>query len=71
MVTKVSPVRRRWLNGLQTMLTVLNALGHREIKTRFGQYRFGYIWALAEPTAHVIVLSVIFGIRSPTTTHEI
>lgn len=46
---------------------VLEALLLRELKTRFGQFRFGYLWALAEPLAHVVILSVIFGMRSPTT----
>lgn len=46
---------------------VLHALLLREIKTRFGAFRLGVVWALAEPLAHVVILSVIFGIRSPTT----
>ena len=38
----------------------------REIKTRFGAYRLGIVWALVEPLTHVVVLSLIFGIRSRT-----
>lgn len=45
---------------------ILYALLLREIKTRFGQYRLGYAWALTEPIVHVVVLSLIFGLRSPT-----
>ena len=39
---------------------VVFALFVRELKTRFGNYRLGYLWALLEPMAHVIVLSVIW-----------
>ncbi len=46
---------------------VVHALVIREFKTRFGHYHFGYLWALAEPVAHVAVLSIIFGLRSRTT----
>ena len=50
---------------------VIHALLLREIKTRFGAYRLGFVWALAEPLAHVAVLSVIFGVRSPTTAQDV
>ncbi len=40
---------------------MLFALLVRELKTRFGHYRLGYLWALIEPAAHVLVLFVIFG----------
>lgn len=49
------------------MLGTIEALLLREIKTRFGVFRLGIMWALAEPLAHVVVLSIIFGMRSPTT----
>ena len=39
---------------------VVFALFVREMKTRFGKYRLGYVWALLEPMAHVIVLSIIW-----------
>lgn len=45
---------------------VVHALLLRELKTRFGAYRLGIVWALIEPLTHVAVLSVIFGIRSRT-----
>ena len=45
---------------------VVHALVIREFKTRFGHFHFGYLWALAEPVAHVALLSVIFGLRSRT-----
>ena len=37
---------------------VVFALFVRELKTRFGKYRLGYVWALLQPIAHVMVLSV-------------
>ncbi len=52
--------------GLVAHAQVIQALVLREIRTRFGHYRLGYPWALAEPVAHVAVLSIIFGLRSPT-----
>lgn len=48
-------------------IVILNALILREIKTRVGAYQFSYLWVLAEPLAHVVILSIIFGIRSRTT----
>lgn len=56
-----------FLLSLAVLWNVLGALVFRELKTRFGQYHLGYLWAVAEPLAHVLVLSVIFGVRSPTT----
>lgn len=44
----------------QIQKSVVFALFLRELKTRFGAYRFGYVWLLFEPLAHVIVLSLIF-----------
>lgn len=49
---------------LRLTVHVVHALIIREFKTRFGQYHLGYLWALAEPVAHVAILSVIFGLRS-------
>ena len=65
MMDMLSPCRRGLSGGSRTMLIVVNASGYCEIKIRFGQYRFGYPWALAEFTAHATLLSVIFGTRSP------
>jgi capsular polysaccharide transport system permease protein len=45
---------------------VVFALFVRELKTRFGKYRLGYVWALLEPLAHVIVLSAIWSMMSRT-----
>lgn len=39
---------------------VVFALFLRELKTRFGAYKQGYVWLLLEPMAHVLVLSMVF-----------
>lgn len=43
-----------------TQKRVVTALFFREMRTRFGQSRLGYIWALGEPIVHVATLSAIF-----------
>lgn len=43
------------------MRAVVFALMMREMKTRFGIYRLGYLWALLEPAIHIAVFAVIFG----------
>lgn len=45
------------------MLRVVYALILREIKSRFGEQRLGYIWALLEPIIFVAVLSTIWSFR--------
>ncbi len=45
---------------LEIQKAVLFALFVRELKTRFGKYRLGYLWALIEPAAHVTILSLIW-----------
>lgn len=45
---------------LEIQKAVIFALFVRELKTRFGKYRMGYVWALLEPVAHVTVLSLIW-----------
>ena len=55
--------RKGLAHGFNVMVNVIKALILRELKTRFGSYRFGYAWILAEPLAHVIILSLVFGVR--------
>ncbi|MFO7704346.1 MAG: ABC transporter permease [Halopseudomonas sp.] len=50
------PLRTPW----QIQKSVIFALFLRELKTRFGAYKYGYVWLVLEPMAHIIVLSVIF-----------
>ncbi|MGL5398434.1 MAG: ABC transporter permease, partial [Shewanella sp.] len=35
----------------------------RELKTRFGNYRMGYAWALLDPLITIAAFCVIFGLR--------
>ena len=48
-------------SGLEVQQAAVKALFLREIKTRFGKYRLGYLWAVLEPAAHLLVLLNIFG----------
>ena len=48
----------------QIQKSVIYALLLREIKTRFGKYQLGYIWALLEPAMHVLILAVVFGLAA-------
>ena len=47
--------------GLQVMYASIRALFLRELQTRFGHYRIGYVWALLEPTLNVIFMLILFG----------
>jgi len=44
------------------MRSVVFALMMREMKTRFGNYRLGYFWALLEPGIHLTIFVVMFGV---------
>lgn len=39
---------------------VIFALFVRELKTRFGHFKGGFVWMLIEPLAHIIIMSLIF-----------
>ncbi len=43
-----------------TQCRVLNALILRETKTRYGNHKIGFLWALIEPSVTVAVFAVIF-----------
>lgn len=43
----------------RTQVNVVFALFQRELGTRFGVYRLGYFWAIMEPVALILVLSLI------------
>lgn len=47
---------------LQTQRRVVQALIIRETRTRFGDSRLGYGWALIEPMLHLLLLSGVFSI---------
>lgn len=49
--------------AIQEMMRVTHALILREIKSRFGDQRLGYIWALLEPILFVVILSMLWRFR--------
>ena len=53
------PVKHR--SGLKVMGAAFHALLMRELQTRFGGYRLGYLWAPLEVLFQVMVYLVIFG----------
>ena len=47
--------------GIEVMYASIRALFLRELQTRFGHYRIGYVWALLEPALNVIFMLILFG----------
>ena len=47
---------------LRTQCRVVHALIIRETRTRFGDSRLGYGWALLEPVFHILMLSLVFAV---------
>ncbi len=47
---------------LCTQGRVIHALMIRETRTRFGDSKLGYGWALLEPIAHILTLSLVFAV---------
>lgn len=45
--------------ALSIQRRVIYALFLRELKTRFGKFRLGYLWAFLEPVSHMLVLFII------------
>uniref|UniRef100_A0A7V5XHQ2 Transport permease protein n=1 Tax=Thermodesulfobacterium geofontis TaxID=1295609 RepID=A0A7V5XHQ2_9BACT len=54
------------LKEIKQLQTVVFAIFLRELKTRFGKYRLGYLWALIEPFLHIAVFVGIRGIVAGT-----
>ncbi len=50
------------LEQLQTQGRVIHALIIRETRTRFGDSKLGYGWALLEPILHILMLSLVFAV---------
>ncbi|HEX3536520.1 MAG TPA: ABC transporter permease [Stellaceae bacterium] len=50
------------LARLNTQRRVIRALVIRETRTRFGDSKLGYGWALLEPILHIALLSVVFAL---------
>lgn len=46
------------MNALATFLRVIGALVRREALTRFGRFRFGYVWAFIEPALYIGVFAL-------------
>jgi capsular polysaccharide transport system permease protein len=61
------PSRSPWVR----QILVIGALLNREVATRFGQYRLGLFWMLAEPLIGVIVVGLIIGSIAGRTVPEI
>jgi len=51
-----------FLEMLQTQGRVILALIIRETRTRFGDSKLGYGWALLEPILHILLLSLVFAV---------
>lgn len=47
--------------GLSVMRAAIRALLLRELQTRFGQYRLGYVWVLLEPLLSIGIMIFLFG----------
>lgn len=47
-------------SGFEVQKVTVEALFLREIRTRFGKFRLGYLWAILEPSAHLLILLGIF-----------
>ncbi|WP_424136987.1 ABC transporter permease [Roseomonas chloroacetimidivorans] len=47
-------------SALANQRRIIGALILREARSRFGRTRVGYLWALAEPISHVLVMSIVY-----------
>jgi capsular polysaccharide transport system permease protein len=47
--------------GLKVMQASIRALILRELQTRFGQYRLGYLWVFLEPLLTIGIMVLVFG----------
>ncbi|MGP9557613.1 ABC transporter permease [Psychrobacter sp. AOP7-A1-24] len=54
------PIKHR--SGLKVMGAAFHALLMRELQTRFGGYRLGYLWAPLEVLLQVLIFLLIFGV---------
>lgn len=48
------------MNYISTHIRVVGALLVREMATRFGSKPGGYVWALLDPAAHILLMTIIF-----------
>lgn len=61
------PAAGRRRSSLSVQRSVLFALYLRELKTRFGSHRLGYLWVVLEPLTHVGALLMIFAVLNART----
>jgi len=57
-----------WVEALRMHIRAVMALMLREMHTRFGEAKAGYLWAVVEPMVHAVTLTLIvshFGHASP------
>lgn len=47
--------------GLKVMYAAIRALFLRELQTRFGHYRLGYLWVFLEPVFNIGIMVLLFG----------
>ena len=58
---KIAPrPKPRMADEIAIRWRVAYAIVLRDIRTRFGQTRLGYVWALVEPIAHLLTLGTVF-----------
>lgn len=49
--------------GLRVQARVVRALILRELRTRFGRLKLGYVWAFVEPALHTATLYLVWSVR--------
>lgn len=52
--------RHSWADAARQQVRVIAALVRRETRVHFGETRLGYLWAIIEPTLHLIVYALLF-----------
>ncbi|MEM6789299.1 MAG: ABC transporter permease [Myxococcota bacterium] len=50
------------LRGLVVQSEVVHAIFLRETRTRFGQYRMGYVWAIADPAIVILTIAAFLAL---------
>jgi len=61
-IARVPPREPGFFDRLKSQARVVHALVIRETRTRFGDSRLGYGWALIEPMLHLVLLSTVFSL---------
>lgn len=59
------------MQGLLVQLQVIRALMLRETRTRFGEHKLGYIWALVEPITFIGMFAAMYMLMGRTTTEGV